>query len=58
MQKETVKVSDVVYAEIIGKNEDNKSRKGAEAKAADSDPDLGDREDGVVGGEIRPDNPA
>jgi len=58
MQKETAKVSDVVYAEIIGKNEDNKGRKGTEAKAVDSDPDVGDSEDGMVGSEIRADNPA
>ena len=58
MQKETSKVSDVVHAEIIGKNEDNKERKTAETKAPDSDTDIGHCEDGVVGSEIRSDNPA
>lgn len=41
MQKEKLKVSDVVYAEIIGKNEDNKEREKPATETTDSDADSG-----------------
>ena len=41
MQKESLKVSDKVNAEIIGKNEDNKERKEPATKVTDSDTDTG-----------------
>ena len=62
MQKETVKVSDVVTAQIIGKDDskdnDNKERKRTATETTDSDPDTGNSEDGMVGSTVRPDNPA
>ena len=58
MQKETVKVSDVVHAQIIGKNDDNKERKRTATEVTDSDADTRHSEDGMVGGTVRPDNPS
>ena len=58
MNKEKLNVSDVVHAQIIGKNDDNKERKRPATEATDSDADSGNSEDGMVGGSVRPDNPA
>ena len=61
MLKERVKVSDVVTAQIIGKDDnkdnDNKERKRTATEATDSDADTRNSKDGVVGGTVRADNP-
>jgi len=53
MQKEKVKISEYVNAEIIGKDNDNKERKRAATEITDSDTDTRNSEDGVVGGSVR-----
>lgn len=58
MQKEKLKVSDIVNAKIIGKDNDNKERKRTATEATDSDADAGHSKDGMVGGSIRPDDSA
>ena len=58
MNKEELKVSDVVNAQIIGKDNDNKEREEPATEATDSDADTRNSKNGVVGGAIRADNPA
>ena len=58
MQKESLRVSDVVNAQIIGKDNDNKERKRTATKTTDSDADAGHSEDGVVGSPVRADDTA
>ena len=62
MNKDELKVSDVVTAQIIGKDDnkdnDNKERKRTATEATDSDADTRNSEDGMVGSSVRADNPS